>query len=325
MKITNEKDMYPLVRNFFEQDLRCKYVRETSDEQAIKIEGRGKPDIVGLSIKEGEYLIHMAEGKLLRNRQNFSECMGQAESCQGYADYLWVFFPKDEYNRLYEETRNEYKQKLEEKGIGLLLVSDEVERIQKSEQNRKISQEKRKQVLLQFDTIEQVISFEKPLKEHLTNTSEIFCCFYDIMKNIVGGVMNKKRKVSEHIEARRNWYVLKYYGDGVGIEADPFGLYLRNGEPMLWVWGNISDNRLKNYLDKKEFLFGTHILFEDKDYSPKGQIKSIYEVEKETVDIFVTQKGLKNIWIGHAIDVNGRTREGLKKQLQYLLRLAKKL
>ena len=121
-----EIQMYGSVMGFFRDRLGCKHVSaDLPGEKKVHLPrnlSKRDPDVVGVT-EEDE--VHLAEGKLLaRTGQPFEQCREQALSLKEFADYLYVFFPWEDWNRLADDDKITNKTSLREVDIGLLLVDE---------------------------------------------------------------------------------------------------------------------------------------------------------------------------------------------------------
>src|ERR1035438_2284598 len=119
--IAKEIEMYQPVGTFLEKSCDCVHVWVDRPEDPKKVHllrnlNTRDPDVVGVT-EGGE--VHIAEGKCLRSGTSFEECVNQAESLRAYADYLYVFFPRKEWDSLPPDEDQRNRKSLRDKGIGL--------------------------------------------------------------------------------------------------------------------------------------------------------------------------------------------------------------
>ena len=102
----------------------------------------------------------------------------------------------------------------------------------------------------------------------------------------------------------------------IGVDLDIFGGYLRDGRSCMWVTRHVSCATLLPVLEARFPDFGTHLFFGDKGFVP-----SLRDVKPEQV----RKSGEKMFWLMHRVELFGRSRDGLRAELENLLAAARRL
>lgn len=120
-----EKDLYEQVEKFFSEKKECKKTGSAfSSSISLHIFGGTiYPDVYGIkNPEESNFEVYMAEGKRGFDGRNFDVCKGQAISLQRFADYVYLFFPKESWKQLTEKQRREIAKECANLKLGLILV-----------------------------------------------------------------------------------------------------------------------------------------------------------------------------------------------------------
>jgi len=332
VKKRHEEDMYPAVKRFFSRELRCKHIAvDLPDQKKVHLPrnlGTRDPDVLGVT-EDGE--VAVAEGKLLAvTGQPFEQCVQQVDSLRSFADHLYVFFPESDWGDLSKEDAKEDIKVLRDKKIGLILVDENGKyKVRfKPPNNDTVEEAKRVQVkeLMGLTTNDRIPRFEglDPLAARKANA--ILCGLEDalieVVQTAVGNVFKnakKKRGAYQSFDARQNvfrWYVC-LPGDIV-VEIEPFGTYLDDGQPCIWISKQASEEFLKKYLEDEALRFGTHVFFCDENENvPRA------DVTAERIARCVEQES--SHYVCHKVDISERSKSGLRREMESLLRQCKKL
>ena len=122
-----ERDLYKQVESFFSEKKECKATGSAfSSSISLSIFGGTiYPDVYGVkNPQNSDFEMYMGEGKRELVGRNFDICKGQAISLQRFADYVYLFFPKESWNYLTEKESNEITQECRSLKLGLLLVNE---------------------------------------------------------------------------------------------------------------------------------------------------------------------------------------------------------
>lgn len=340
-KIKHEKDMYPAVKKYFKEEHDCGEftTADLLNEKMVGIQrnlSKRYPDVVGIN-KDGEVLI--AEGKILeKSGHPFEDCVNQIDNLKPCADYLFVFFPKDQWSKLSSDDVARNLRILKEKNIGLILVDINRNNAKPKWQpvhNDTVEDKKRKIFLknMNYYIGGNSYNIQGLNPESAEQANEILClCFYIITKLIEEIIKKVAQKVTgewmaftvgedyEDCFKMFKWSVeLGEEPKRIAVEVDPFGLYLEDGQPSIWIHKEVSQKFIKYYIEQqKNVRFGTHGFFDN-----NGECVLRNEITEKQIDDCA--KTEETIWICQQINICGRTQSGLKKEIEYFLKQAKDL
>lgn len=121
-----ETNLYDIVERFFKEEKECEKTGSAINPISLNLFGGTiYPDVFGISSPMSlDFKIFMAEGKRTLKGRTFDECKGQAISLQRFADYVYLFFPKDSWNQLDKEERSDIENECKILKLGLLLVDE---------------------------------------------------------------------------------------------------------------------------------------------------------------------------------------------------------
>lgn len=127
-----EADLYPAVERYFKaKDLRY---TDNDKNRRIWLKDRRKdlgvrfPDVYGIENPEVEdFKVYLGEGKSTLDVASYDACKGRASALQRFADYVFMFFPKSDWEQFDKSARAAVKEECKTSGLGLLLVDVEAE------------------------------------------------------------------------------------------------------------------------------------------------------------------------------------------------------
>jgi hypothetical protein len=108
-------------------------------------------------------------------------------------------------------------------------------------------------------------------------------------------------------------FLLGSHAGDLFIEFDPFGGYLRDGYPCLWIERNVTQATLIKRLSPTSSGFGTHVYFHH-----KGRTVPISDL---TTKIEYNDGGF---CLMHKVEFFNRNRDGLKREIEAVLLAGKK-
>lgn len=152
----------------------------------------------------------------------------------------------------------------------------------------------------------------------------------DIVKNTTKKIFeNTKKNIGRtrwecrlnSIDEQNNWYGIFEWAYNVDnnlmIEIDPFGTYLQDGQPCIWISHQIGKENVQNYLNQVEMRFGTHISFDDCNYYKFINRADLNEDLKTSL-----LENLKNVWVCHKIILADRCEYELQEEIEYYIKEA---
>jgi hypothetical protein len=335
----HEEQMYRAVKTFLEKDCGCTPVVADLPEDRPKIHlprnlNMRDPDVVGVT-ETGE--VYIAEGKCLRSGEAFDQCVAQAQSLSAFAEYLYVFFPSEEWSRLRHNEDERNKKLLRQKGIGLLLVdeADNCEVLLRPDKNKDVDTSKKNELRRGLGL---PVRETLPNPGHLSSKSastavEILDCFSSrAMKAATEAILSVFNRngslfsfeVYHPVEDPPSppvavWSACLGEDDGIYLELDVFGGYLRDGHSCIWVGRVIGQQALRRHLETGVSGPGTHVFF-----NRTGEMHSWNDITIDALPKHPTED-MDTYWVVHRVDVFGRPRHGLRRELEKLLLAAKKL
>lgn len=329
-KNSKEAKMYPYVKEYLKKRYGCDpvYADLPADKFKVRVPRNLQEreiDVVGVTKRGTDFHVHLAEGKAFKKGTSFEECINQIEAVATYGDYLWVFFPKEEWDRLDAKERNFNEDRIRQKNFGLILVSKgKCEEPIPARPNQSVDAEKREEVLRQiglvedndFPPIETLSS-----KDAMLAASAVALCTCVTLLFKEGKTSKFTWDYTDHEYIKHGWFSPSWdCGNNVIVEMDPFGRYLMDGKPVAWVFIEYDEKGLNSFL-LKEQTFGTHCFFDNEKWSWKTI--PLADLSKSVISN-LKQQGYDS-YIGHAVDLVGRNPNKLKDELKRLIGQAKKL
>ena len=337
-----EKDMYQHVKTFFSTERGCTHVVVDLKEEKIKIRvhrnlSMREPDVTGVT-PTGE--VHVAEGKCFRSGESFDLVAAQAQNLSPYADYIYVFLPSEEWNQLSDDNIHRNRTTLRDRGIGLLLVDEKgkCDELLRPAPNADVDVVRKNELRAKLGL---------PVPEHIANpghlsskeadtAGKILHCFYigakDAATQALLNVFKEKaaKGKKDPFELALNdygedappvlvWSAHPEAEEDIYLDLDVFGGYLRDGHSCIWVGPVVSQDVLRHHLKAGDSGPGTHVWFNSKDV--------MYSWDDVTEDLLPKRpvEGTDTYWVVNRVDVFGRSRAGLVKELERVLRAVKKL
>lgn len=121
-----ESSLYSAVENFLKNIKNCE---EIGSAGSLSLDIFGStifPDVFGVvDPQNDESILIMAEGKRSIRGRNFDICKGQGLTLQRFADYVYLFFPIEPWNKLLEKEQKQIMQECSNVKLGLLVVDKE--------------------------------------------------------------------------------------------------------------------------------------------------------------------------------------------------------
>lgn len=333
-KRRHESDMYEAMKKFFRTKLDCNpVVSDSHDDKKVHLDRnlvKRDPDVTGVT-SDGEICI--AEGKLLsKGAQPFEGCIEQLLSLKPFADHLYAFFPKEEWNELSSDDVKTNRKRLKDKGIGLILVDQNSMCSEKmnAPPNPDVEDSKRDVVKQQLGLpVDDRIPDICCLSASDSIVANKLLCLVD--ETISEAVRTALRKVFKQTKKKgRAWNVyslanskgydvfLASFDHGwVYVEIDPFGAYLRDGKSCIWISKAVEDDFFETRGRRCDFI-GTHAYFPD-----KGDVVSLFDATTDRARR-CSEAGSWS-FLMHQIPFLGRSRSGLEHELEAVIRAAKRL
>lgn len=330
--ISLEIQMYQPVATFLKKSCDCVHVCVDRPEDPKKLHlpanlNKRDRDIVGVT-KERQ--VYIAEGKCLRSGESFDQCVNQAQSLSAYADYLYVFFPRKKWESLPQDDEQRNRKSLRDKGIGLLLVDDLGKCVEKLPPRQNVEAEEAKKIELRRSMgIEEPEGVPKLSCLGSTEAAvaiKIVDCFMDYGRNVAGeaidNVFNRKVKdwkpeiVKEKAVIGGFFFFANFDEETFGVDLDVFGGYLGDGHSCIWVTRKVECAVLLRRLETRSPDFGTHLFFGERGFVP-----SLRDVKPERI----RESDEKEFWLMHRVEFFGRSRDGLRMELEDLLTAARRL
>lgn len=291
----SEEAMYPVVKRHFLKMHCTKVVADLPDESwkahIPRNDHLRDVDVIAVESQDSTTKsIHVAEGKRLTTGHAFEQCLLQLNSVRGSADFLWAFLPKDQWVRLSEKDIQKNLALVRKEGIGLIVVDTEANRcevIREATRNQDVDEEDRQLLLgkiglegeLKFPVVEVLgtVAAEKAMQ-----AISLMCMVEFIFREIIPGA-KKKFYLTEYYDNIRDaaeastkhgaWFATgHWFRDDMCIDFDPFGRYLADGVPVVWICKVATKERL---LAEKRPSKWTHWLDEDEwSMVPVGDVAS---------------------------------------------------
>jgi hypothetical protein len=206
--------------------------------------------------------IHIAEGKRLTTGHAFEECVHQLNSVRTSADFLWAFLPRDQWANLSEKDTRKNLSLLRKHGMGLILVDVEAARcdvVRQAVRNQDAEDEDRRSLLAKIGLgVELRFPFIEVLgtagAQNAMRALALMCAVEFIFRQFAP--WTKKRftltefydDIHEAMEASTEdgaWFVTgRWFRDDMSIDLDPFGLFLEDGVPVVWIFQSVTKERL---------------------------------------------------------------------------------
>ena len=320
--------MYPAVKEYLKLRHGCEtaYADLPSDEVVLRLPRNHcirEVDVVAVkNPRRPDVRVHLAEGKRLDKGHSFEECLSQLESVSKHGDYLWTFFPEQEWRELTDADRETNLEKLRKKGFGLLLVDQQgrCDELLQAPWNREVGDARRCEVLEALGLQETsvlpsggLLSFDEARK------AELLVCFCwklkPIVENAIKEALNERRRCDWYVWGQDGIFQLLAEGTKpwYAIQIEPFGNALADGRPVMWVW--VQQKDLKRPQDCGSSGFGTHVYLDPSRGVGPTILKQDFQPEVHRGDRY----------LGHRIELVGRTTEAVGRELAEVLRLSRRL
>lgn len=211
--------------------------------------GNRKPDVVAISDPTGQREIHLVEGKLLNiPTHGFDQTLHQLDSFRRYADFLWAAFPDDTWQAARHNHHN-WTSDLEQRGYGLLLIKNgKVAQKSPARRNREVTEDRKREFLEQLlgesDDAIHVPSLDPRAAEGAARAvARVTELMAGPIREVVGGHRKESSFASpDYYDTRHAYYSLGGVGcEDAYIQGDPFGVILKDGRPVIWVWRWLGD------------------------------------------------------------------------------------
>lgn len=216
-----EANLYDPVAHFLATNKKCEKTGHavTAPLMLTVFGGSIYPDVYGVyNPTTTDFRLHMAEGKIDLTGRNFDECKGQAISLQRFADYVYVFFPREPWDDLEEEEKSQIEEDCNNLKLGLLIVDGKSvqEKTKASsntqllkEDNRLLARDKIARYFPDFAGAQQSADFFGKHSEIADSiTSECCILMYELSENFRAVTKIKKQslKLYSENEARFEFY-----------------------------------------------------------------------------------------------------------------------
>jgi hypothetical protein len=202
--------------------------------------------------------------------------VNQLEDASDYGHYLWVFFPKSQWTALPIGEREQKEKKLRTKGFGLLLVEGHVVTEELVAKRHNPTPDKIDEVLRcmgklsierdRLPVVDAIDASQRLQASRAAAAAAIAAPFVAaaLEKAGLGKVAFKTMDWELGDEDLENWVDHLFLlhdadlNEGINIQTDPFGQYLQDGRPALWIWSATSKENLEKYISQPVRTFGTH-------------------------------------------------------------------
>lgn len=270
MAKSKETALYPAVKRWFQQERHCSScVADLPRDLKVRLPRNLKIreiDVVALEPTAwGRPLVHLAEGKRFASGESLAACVNQADSVRAAADYVWVFFPKSDWEAVEAKQRVRNEEHVKSRDMGLLLVQGRsCEVIIEAPRNKAVDEEEAMRV---FEALDESPMSIMPTVDQLGASEAVRAAstmaLVSAVEEVVSSVVNCDDWTNAHNDSeavRRGFYVRALETETLYLELDPWGCYLRNGSPVLWFWAELTSEQLLNALGGGR-LIGTHCYF----------------------------------------------------------------
>ena len=328
-----ESDMYPVIRGFFEDTLKCDKVFADGDEVFVRLRKNlhvGEVDLTALEDPDSNApKVHFVEAKKFAKRQSFDECFSQLHALRESGDRLWVAFPQSQWKSLDEDDRRSNEKKLIEFGFGLLLVNPRecIAEI-KAPLNRDVRDAGRTQVLQQlgFSTdlfFPPVLTLGSSEARAASRIMVLTCMVADLINTFEPRrkfVFQTYRDVAYDEDfVSRGWYMPTFDLPGeVLCELDPFGCLLEDGVPTLWVEIEIPLEEALARVSEGS-TFGTHVYLQRGEW----EWKTVSILDGLAVKYWADRGFSDVVYLLQRVNILGRLKASLRSQLETVIQAAK--
>jgi hypothetical protein len=340
-----ESDMYPYIKDFFRKSYKCKdVVADLPDDPYLvrvpKNLRNREIDVVAVRETPNEVIVHLAEGKTFEKSHSFAEAVNQLEDVSEFGHFLWVFFPAKKWALLPHAEREADEKKLGTKGFGLLLVDGKEVIEELTARPQKPTPDKIGEVLRCMGKIRReclpVLDALDANHRHLASRASATGA---VAATLVAAALRRaglgKVTINQweldfddvDLDEWCDWFYLNDVEldiPEISIQTDPFGVHLRDGRAVLWVWSDTSEQRLEEYVRRPVHPFGTHVYAQDSVYGWQWQIQVLADVDATAVRRIVA-RGFGTLLIGHRLELSGRSAARLGDEAVAAVKQAKKL
>lgn len=348
-----EAEMYPVVKRFLNKQYDCNTVYADLPGDALKVRLRRNQkfreiDVVGIAKSNSSNpIVHLCEGKRFSKGESFENAIEQLSAVRESGDKLWVFVPKKQWEEdLDDEDRKLNRTRIKEHHFGLLLVDTDKrqchEEVSAPSENPKMLPEKKNELLEMLEIEQEELPYFLPgilSKEEAGVAASTFGLIYDFIQNEVhetwNEVFKEQKKATLSLNWSQNWQRIRssrisdsppwliiqtslWWKDKIGIEGDPFGTYLGDGQPRIWVWCALLSKEIPEEIYQ---YFGEWYFYAE---NSKGE--GNMQRARDIYDLSLWEKSgyVKEHYIGYSLNVIDRTSKGIQNELCLALKALKK-
>jgi hypothetical protein len=261
------------------------------------------------------------------------QAMAQLRAIAPWSDYLYLALEQDDWDNRSGPHQRQLEGEVGKLGFGLLLVDSEGNVSQQVEPHRNGDVEKRDELLLQLDVqLERAKLFSGRLGT--TAAAVAASCLSEILESLdlIGSEWHAAFAGKDRSGSYGLWSLgvtepafvtvetqLEILRPHIYVEGDPFGGYLEDGEPRIWLWREVAELTPLAGLPLKPALRGWCFYASDKD-NETDQTKRVEDVNIEHWQ----REGLTH-WchIGYPLTFLGRSRQGIRAEFKQALATAR--
>ena len=323
----NERDLYPAVKTWFRQERRCASAfADLPDESELWVVRHGRRyeiDVWAVEDQPGaeRRLIHVAEGTLIATGHSIDDCLSQTESFRAFGDFLWVFFPQDQWDALPPKDRADHEERVRARGMGLLLVDGTRCRQRFAAPPNPYRDDKEIRAILDElgHADEEVVPYALVLSREDARTAAAMMVVATMAERAARRALKTLESGAGHWQVSDDRASLQHGAfirwvqkDRLIIEVDPFGSYRKDGRPVLWVWRLLGQTDVAPAVRTANPVI-THWFFSNGDL--KWLAAPIRAVTPARVQVLLAAGYGYDVRFGRRIDLLGRTLAAIEHEI----------
>jgi hypothetical protein len=322
--------MYAPIETFLRGDRGCDPVWRVGQGKNLRLRipepHRRIPDVVGARNTPNGWETHVVEAKPKHGAgAAIQQALAQLGAIAVWSDFLYLALEQADWDGRSGPQRRHLQAEVERTGYGLLLVSDDatVQMLVQPSRNGHVERSRREELLtlLEVQVEKAALATSRLGTQAAIAAASSFAqtleCLDLIGKDWRAEFGGKDRSGSYHLvydSAGEPGYVVirtsfESSKPHVTVEGDPFGGYLEDGEPRVWLWRDIA--QIGAIAMSKNPLLRGWCLYA---YNPDTEAEWTQRIEDVDADRWRRDGFTAHVCIGYPLTFVGRRLEGVRKE-----------
>ena len=329
-----ENLQYQPVEHYLKTAARCTVTRRVGQKPIIRLDVREPnsrtPDVAGARRAAGQWETFIVEAKRdVGGGAAIQLGLAQLSSVRHWADYLYLSLALADWKKRLNEGATNIRAELQERGFGLMLVAGKAVSVElDAVKNEKVEPAKRDELLtglgidpkLTWKCAETLSTSDARMA---ARTLQVTMACLEAVRPVWNQILHQHvRESFDYLDtdvSPDNGYAVIWSKLDHGpfyVEADPFGYYLQDGAPALWLWCRTDATAISNesFRGRGEWFF--YALTED----------SAHEDIRRLPDADLAEMKSRGFWqerhIARRFPIGGATVEEVRSQFREALEFA---